>query len=141
MKNILALFERFSFLRFGLVGGVGYFIDVGVLAFDTSILGMAFVPGRACSVFIAMCFTWLGNRYVTFRARRAHGLSAMIEEWLKFLGANAVGATINYTSSVLLVHFAPYPFSNKFIAQACGVLLGMVFNFTLSSKLVFKGPI
>jgi putative flippase GtrA len=141
VKNLAALFERYSFLRFGLVGGAGYFVDVGVLAFDTSILGMAFIPGRACSVFIAMCFTWLGNRYVTFRARRARGAKAMAEEWLKFMGANAVGATVNYASSVVLVHFAPFPLNEKFIAQACGVLLGMVFNFTLSNKLVFKGPI
>jgi len=36
------------------------------------------------------------------------------------------------------VHYAPEPFSNKFVAQACGVLAGLVFNFTLSSQMVFR---
>lgn len=139
--SLLGLLKRFSFLRFGLIGAAGYVVDVGVLAFATGVLGFEFIPGRACSVFVAMCFTWMGNRYVTFPDRRARGLRAMLEEWLKFMGANAVGATVNYGASVLLVHFAPQPFDNKFIAQAIGVLAGMTFNFTLSNKLVFKGPI
>ncbi len=48
---------------------------------------------------------------------------------------------MNYLSSVVLVHFASAPFNNKFVAQACGVIIGLLFNFTLSSKLVFKGPL
>jgi len=31
-----------------------------------------------------MGFTWLGNRYFTFRDRRALGYFAAIQEWLKF---------------------------------------------------------
>jgi putative flippase GtrA len=139
--TLLTLLKRFSILRFGLIGAAGYVVDVGVLAFATGRLGFGFIPGRGCSIFVAMCFTWLGNRYVTFPERRARGLSATAEEWLKFMGANAVGASVNYATSVFLVHFAPMPLDNKYSAQACGVLAGLLFNFTLSNKLVFKGPI
>jgi putative flippase GtrA len=131
---------RHSFVRFAMIGACGYAFGATVLALDTDILKLDFVAGNALAIFLAMCWTWLGNRYITFRARRARGLSATAQEWLKFMGANAVGAAVNYAVSVAVVHFAPHPFNNKYIAQACGVLAGLVFNFTLSSKLVFKEP-
>ena len=34
--------------------------------------------------------------------------------------------------------YAPHPFNNAFVAQAGGVLAGLVFNFTLSNKMVFR---
>ena len=139
MKRLLRTLLRHPFIRFGMVGAAGYVVDTGVLAFDTSVLHLSFEPGRAFSIFAAMCFTWMGNRYLTFADRRARGLQGMTQEWLKFVGANLLGAVVNYAVSVALVHGAPHPFDNKYVAQACGVLAGLVFNFTLSKKLVFKG--
>ncbi len=132
---------RFSFLRFAAIGGMGFVVDSTILAVDTNWLGLDPFKGRILSIFCAMICTWLGNRYFTFRDRRARGFSAAIQEWLKFVGANAVGAVFNYGISVLAVHYGPAPLDNKYIAQACGVLAGLLFNFTLSSKMVFKGPI
>ena len=130
---------RHPFVRFALVGAAGYVVNAAVLAFDTDFLGLNFDAGIALSILFSMCFTWLGNRYLTFREHRARSLSGILQEWLKFMGANLVGAAVNYATSVLLVHFAAEPLSNKYIAQACGVLAGLIFNFTLSKKLVFKG--
>ena len=141
MNRLFGALSRLPFARFAVIGGFGYFVDAGVLAFGTGVLKLEFEAGRAFSIFVAMAFTWLGNRYFTFRDRRARGFSAAMREWLKFIGANSVGAVFNYGVSVLAVHYGPHPLDNKFIAQACGVLAGLVFNFTLSSKMVFKGPI
>jgi putative flippase GtrA len=141
VKRLLGALSRLSFLRFAVIGGLGYFVDAGVLAFGTGVLKLEFEAGRAFSIFVAMAFTWLGNRYFTFRTRRARGFSPAMREWLKFIGANSVGAVVNYGISVLAVHYGPPPLDNKFIAQACGVLAGLIFNFTLSSKMVFKGPL
>ena len=126
-------------MRFALVGAGGYVIDASVLALDTGVWGLDFKSGRALSIFVAMGFTWLGNRYLTFRERRARSFSGAMQEWLKFIGANLIGAVVNYGSSVLLVLYAASPFNHKFVAQACGVLAGLIFNFTLSKKLVFRG--
>jgi putative flippase GtrA len=138
--SLLRYLLRHPFVRFALVGTVGYVVDTAVLALDTNLLGLDFAAGRAFSIFVAMCCTWLGNRYLTFPERRAHGLSGAAQEWLKFVGANLVGAVVNYGISVLLVRYAPAPFDDKYIAQACGVLAGLVFNFTLSRTMVFKTP-
>jgi putative flippase GtrA len=131
---------RHPFIRFALVGAGGYVVDTTMLALDTNVLGLDFAAGRAFSIFVAMCFTWLGNRYITFADRRAHGFSGAAQEWLKFVGANLIGAVVNYGVSLLLVHYAPAPFNNKYAAQFCGVLAGLMFNFTLSRTMVFKTP-
>ena len=49
-----------------------------------------------------------------------------------------IGLGSAYAVTLLLVHFAPMPFSNKYVAQVGGVLAGLVFNFTLSRIFVFK---
>ncbi len=138
MKALAASLARHAFVRFAFIGGLGYFVNAGVLAFNTYVLHLDFEPAIGLSIFVSMCFTWIGNRYLTFRERRARGPGPMVQEWLKFMGANILGALVNYFAALALVHFAGPPFSNRFVAQACGVLAGLVFNFTLSSKLVFK---
>src|SRR5450755_1199531 len=71
---------------------------------------------------------------------RARPLCAA-KEGLRFLAANAVGGLVNVGLYSVLVRFAPPPFNDLTVALVLGVLLGLVFNFTLSKKVVFKGPI
>lgn len=138
LSQLIRYLLRHPFVRFCMVGAAGYVVDASVLAFDTGPLGMSFTYGRVFSILAAMLCTWMGNRYLTFAERRARTLSGAVEEALKFIGTNAVGAAVNYSVSLALVAFAGAPFHNKFVAQACGVLVGLLFNFTLSRQLVFK---
>ncbi|HEY2836921.1 MAG TPA: GtrA family protein, partial [Rhizomicrobium sp.] len=91
---------RHPFIRFAMVGTAGYIVDTGILALDTGVWGLDFKSGRALSIFVAMGCTWLGNRYLTFPERRARSFSGALQEWLKFIGANAIGAVVNYGTSV-----------------------------------------
>lgn len=128
-----------SFIRFACVGTAGYVVDASVLVLSIDRLGLDPYRGRALSVAVAMTATWLGNRYFTFADRRARGsISAIAQEGLKFAGANLVGAAVNYAIYAALVAFAAPPFANPFLAQAIGVLAGLIFNFTLSRALVFQ---
>ena len=132
---------RHAFIRFAIIGALGYVVSASILALTTGPLKMDFAAGNALSIFLGMIFTWQGNRYFTFRAQRARGFKGALQEWLKFMGANGVGAVANYLSALALVQYAAPPFSNKFVAQIIGVLVGLVFNFTLSKTLVFRnGP-
>jgi len=135
----IAALARHPFIRFGLVGAGGYVVDNLVLALDTHFLKLDPYSGRALSIFAAMTFTWIGNRYLTFPEHAAHGsVRAIAQEWLKFIGANSVGAVVNYVTYALLVAYAPTPLGNKYVALVCGVGAGLVFNFTLSKRLVFR---
>ncbi|MBV9549545.1 MAG: GtrA family protein [Alphaproteobacteria bacterium] len=142
MKAVLAWAWRQAFVRFAAVGGAGYLINAAALTVFTRYLGLGVDAALASSIFVAMCFTWAGNRYLTFASRRAHGLSGIVEEWLRFVGANLLGAIVNYGVALALVHYGSGWLGNPYVAQACGVLAGLVFNFTLSRLLVFRsdGP-
>jgi putative flippase GtrA len=129
-----------AFVRFTLVGAGGYVVDTAVLAAGTNWLGLGPYSGRVLSIFVAMTFTWAGNRYLTFAQRRARGMGGMAHEWMRFVSANAVGALINYGLYAALVHSGPPPLNDKYAAQFLGVLAGMIFNFALSHFLVFRGP-
>jgi putative flippase GtrA len=145
VNKVLGILSRLSILRFAVIGALGLPVDWLVLQLMVH-WGTGPYIGRILSWFCAASFTWLGNRYFTFSATRAHGLHATLREWLRFLAANAVGGLVNVGLYSVLVRFAPPPFNNLTVALAFGVLLGLMFNFTLSKRMVFrpdayKGPI
>jgi putative flippase GtrA len=140
VKKLLAALARLSILRFAVIGALGMPVDWVVLQMMVH-WGTGPYLGRMISWFCAATFTWAGNRYFTFASSRARGLIATGREWIRFLAANAVGGLVNVGLYSVLVRFAPPPFNNLTVALVCGVLLGLLFNFTLSRKLVFKGPI
>ena len=139
--NRLAKLSRLSLLRFAVIGAFGMPVDAGVLWLMTHRFGLDPYSGRVISWLSAASFTWIGNRYFTFGATRARGFLATAKEWLRFLAANAVGGLVNVGLYSTLVRFAPPPINNLYVALVLGVLAGLIFNFTLSKTLVFKGPI
>ena len=129
---------RGQFLRFALVGAAGFPIDEGVLALMHGVFGLDPLVARVISISVAMTFTWWGNRMLTFRVEAAEGPAAMAREWLRFVGANGLGALINYGTFAALLRMAPPPFDNAYLATAIGVGVGLIFNFTLSRIYVFR---
>ena len=140
MKKLLGYLASLSILRFAVIGALGMPVDWGVLQLMVH-WGTGPYFGRMISWFCAASFTWAGNRYFTFAATRARSFMGTMKEWGRFLAANAVGGLVNVGLYSVLVRFAPPPFNDLTVALVCGVLLGLVFNFSLSKKVVFKGPI
>jgi len=136
VQRLFGALSRLSVLRFAVIGALGMPVDWGVLQLMVH-WGIGPYFGRMISWFCAATFTWAGNRYFTFPERRARG-TAVFQEWLRFLGANSIGGVANVGTFFLLTHFASAPFNGTNIAFVCRVLVGLVFNFTLSKKLVFK---
>jgi putative flippase GtrA len=126
------------FLRFSVVGGCGFAVDVSVFFLLHDIAGLSAYAARPFSILAAMICTWLGNRLLTFHDRAAEGMGAVFAEWLKFAAANTVGALLNYGTFAGLVGLAPQPFDNRYLALVAGTAVGLVFNFTLSKHVVFR---
>jgi putative flippase GtrA len=130
---------RSPYLRFGLVGSCGFAVDETILTILHYGIGLDRYSSRAVSIFCAATFTWWGNRNLTFAEHATTGgLRDLAGEWLKFMLANGIGALVNYSVYTLLVSFAPYPLDNPLVATAAGVAVGLVFNFTLSKRFVFR---
>jgi putative flippase GtrA len=139
VKKLLGALSRLSVLRFAVIGALGMPVDWAVLQLMVH-WGTGPYLGRVISWFCAATFTWAGNRYFTFAATRARGFTATIKEWTRFLAANAVGGLVNVGLYSVLVRFAPPPANDLTVALVLGVLLGLVFNFTLSKTMVFRKP-
>jgi putative flippase GtrA len=122
------------------VGGCGFFVDAGILWLMLHDVRMDPISGRAVSFLCSASFTWWGNRNLTFADRKAHGAGAIVQEWLKFLAANAVGGAVNLGLYTVLVKYGTPPFDNPFAALPCGVIAGLLFNFTMSRLVVFRDP-
>lgn len=142
MRRLLDLVLRVlgaPFFRFGLVGAAGFVVNEAALWLFLSLLHMNRYSAQIPAFFVAVTFTWWGNRVLTFREHAAK--SSLVREWGKFVAANGLGAIANYALYVTLLRFAPYPANIPYIALGAGTLLGLIFNFTLSKRFVFRAKI
>ena len=60
---------------------------------------------------------------------------------MKFVVASGLGFLVNYGIYAGLHALAPAPLNNPYLALACGTLADLLFNFTLSRKLVFRSAV
>ena len=52
------------FLRFAIIGALGFLLDLAVLAFAIEVLGLGPYAGRALSFAVTVTFTWAMNRWL-----------------------------------------------------------------------------
>jgi putative flippase GtrA len=124
-----------AFVRFGLVGAAGFVVNEAALWIALHLLQLGKDAGWFFAFVPAVTFTWWGNRTFTFHEHASTGAAAVLQEWLRFIVTNSFGALVNFVVYELLIRFAA---ANPLLALACGVLAGMVFNFVLSKRLVFR---
>lgn len=126
-----------QFLRFALVGGIGFGVDVAVLYLLLG-AGAGLIAGRAGSFLAAATSTWQLNRRYTFTGRPGvAGIRATSRQWLRFVLANAVGGAVNVGIYAALVTQASLCAELPALAVAAGSVAGLVFNYTVSRLWVF----
>ena len=86
-----------SIVKFGIVGLLGFVVDVGI--FNLLRLGVGGAEGwwttalgaKVVSTSVAIVFNWIGNRYWTFRAdRHTH----VVREFIEFIVASLAGMVV-----------------------------------------------
>lgn len=123
-----------QFLRFSVIGGLGFLVDTGVL-YALLGLGLNLYSARALSIVAAATFTWVGNRRFSFRARTLDRRQKT-GEWLLYLGAMAVGGLINFGVYSLLVWRLPLFSAYPVLAVVAGTGVSMLFNFAMARALL-----
>jgi putative flippase GtrA len=133
-ENLSALSLPSQFLRFGIVGTIGFIADASMLTFLLSVTGLGFYLGRLVSFLFAASITWALNRYYTFRDRSKRG---RMRQWGRFVLVNTGGGLVNYgVYSALILGddlFRDWPV----LAVAAGSIAGLMVNFLGSKFLVF----
>ncbi|HTR74498.1 MAG TPA: GtrA family protein [Solirubrobacterales bacterium] len=114
-------------LKFGVVGGSGYLINLGVFAFLSGNLGVYHAVAAVGAFCVAVTSNFLWNRYWTFGP--GEGLAHM--QAARFLAVSVACLVINLVVLEALVSSSRV---SELAAQAIAVAVAMPFNF-LGNKL------
>jgi len=125
-----------QFLRFGIVGAVGYFIDVAVL-YLMLYLGLDLYSARVISFISAATSTWIGNRLFTFTTSGSPGRK-LSREWAAYIAAMALGGLANYGAYAMLITFLVVLRDHPWLAVAGGTSAGLLINFVLARRILYK---
>lgn len=117
------------FLRFLLVGGLGFLIDAGITQ-GLVALGLHPALARLPALALAMAFTWLANRRFTYGVQTARSLGEGGRYAMVALGM----AMLNYLAYLLLVRQGLWPALAVTIATAAQTVL----SFHAYRVLVFR---
>jgi putative flippase GtrA len=125
--------EAKRFIRFALVGGIGFLIDAGLLTALHNLGGIDPFTARLVSITASAFTTWRLNRSLTFGVS---GRSQPAEALLYGLVA-AITAALNYLIYVLiLVAWRELP---PLFAAVAATLAAMLFSYAGYSRVVFAG--
>ena len=128
-------------LRFGIVGGIGFLVDAGVLYAMLS-LGLGPYSGRVVSFLAAATTTFFLNRSFTFRRHSPSGTHPApthpMGEWLVYLGLMVIGGLVNYGTYAAAVALSEPVHRFPVIGVALGSVAGMAINFWTSKTMVFE---
>lgn len=134
--TMLAWALQQRFLRFALVGGLGFVVDAGILSLLIEIFAANPYAARIVSILAAITVTWWCNRHFTFRSTQPaqHG------EWLRYAALMLVGASVNYGVYALGVAYLPIAaITWRALAALCiATLTAMLVNYNSMRLFVFK---
>jgi len=125
-----------QFLKFSMVGGVGFVVDAGTFHIMTAHLGGGLVSSRfVSSLVFGMTATFLLNNFVTFRGQ---GSGSLFARYLKFAAANIIGNLLNVATHAVLVQNLDLFHRIPLLGVVAGTVVGLIFNFTGSKYFVFR---
>ena len=124
-----------QFVRFCIVGCIGFIIDVSIVYGLVTYFGMDPYLTRIVSYLSATTATWKLNRQFTFPQKPNRRLR---REWSYYITANAIGATANFITYVVCLSYFQDVNIGIIIGVAAGSGVGLAFNFSASKWWVFR---
>jgi len=111
---------------------VGFVVNYLSLALFFDALGLPILIAQVISAELALLSTFVGNNFWAFTH---HHHVSWRRKIVKFHASALAGLAINTAFVVLLVHFAHVYYG---LALVVGSLAGLVWNYTLYKRFVFK---
>jgi putative flippase GtrA len=110
-------------VQFGVVGAIGYFVNLAVFGFCTGVFDVHHIPAAITAFGVAVTNNFLWNRHWTFdHAKGEHaGFQAA-----RFFTVSVLALGINLVALQVLIEVVEFP---ELAAQAIAVAFAMPFNF------------
>lgn len=125
-----------TFLRFALVGTIGFVVDGAVLSLVVW-LGVDPFLGRAFSFPPALFATWTINRLWTFSG---HAPEHKGGQFARYLAIQLVAMAVNWAVYSLVLWLIGMSAPKMWFALGCGAGASLFVNFAGSRLLVFRHP-
>jgi putative flippase GtrA len=135
MSADLSMAVRSQFLRFGLVGVVGFLVDAGVLQALVTLAGWGPITARLVAVPTAVFATWLLNRTITFP--QSHSGPAL-RSLLRYVAVSAAGAGVNFCVYTGLVFASASMAALPIAPLAIASIVALVVNYLGSKHYAFR---
>jgi putative flippase GtrA len=131
--NKLELLPRW--LRFVFVGGIGFVVDAGMLAF--LVHGQAWnpIPARLLSFSFALIVTWGLNRRVTFPGR---GRENKLRNFQLYFAISLLGFWINFGLYVILLEMSSVVKQYPLLAVFPSAAVAAIFTYFGNIKVAFR---
>jgi putative flippase GtrA len=126
-----------QFLRFGIVGGIGFLVDAGLLRL-LLMAGLGYYGGRLISFLAAATVTWILNRSFTFRREGEWARKHPAHEWLHYLGLMVIGGVVNYATYAAAIEISDLVRQHPELGVALGSIAGMLINFWSAKTMIFE---
>ncbi|MBB5696103.1 glycosyltransferase family 2 protein [Muricoccus pecuniae] len=134
MDKSLGGWLPWRFVAFAGVGAVGILVHLAVLGLLSGIPGIGFAAAQWTATFVAMTVNFLLNNRITYRDLRLRGARLARGLLLFYLGCG-IGAAANVGVAGLLLQEGVAGWG---LAGAAGALLTVVWNYAISSTLVWR---
>ena len=120
--------------RFGVIGSLGFVWDTATTYATRGLIGL--LPATLLAFVVAATLNWVANRLWTFRDRTCH--RSLVRQWLLYMAANSLGFLLNRGTVAFLVLSSATCRAEPVVALAAGAVAGLLANFSLSHRLVFR---
>ncbi len=123
------------FLSFSIIGGLGVFVHMAILAILYSELQADFMLAQGAATAVALVFNFTLNNSITYFDQRLHGW-AFTRGLLLFAALCSVGIVANV--SVATIMHNRYESLIYIVPALCGILISVSWNFAATNLLVWK---
>ena len=129
-------FDLIRFIKFGIVGGSGIFINMGFLWFFTEIVGLYYLISSVLAIALAMISNFIWNDLWTWRDRGEPGFKAYLTRMAKFILVSSIAAYIGNLGVLwILTHFFDVHY---LISNLIGIAIGTILNYSVNNFWTFK---
>ena len=125
----------YEFIKFGITGGLGTITNLLIFFLLADLSKLPVIPVSILCFIVAGTQNYCLNHLWSFREYTGKTPVSFIK-WIAFLSGSLLGLGINIGVMYFIVTNFTLPW--KFIAQACGIAAGMIFNFLISKFVVFR---
>lgn len=133
VKEIKKLLERYRFLKFAVVGGIGVPINFGIL-YGLTETGLHYVASAFIAIMVAMTVNYLLNHYWTFWDRKDSN-GSLVKGWCKYAIISGISDGIYIGLMILFVEISELWY---LLSAAIAMFIVMLFRYTIVNRLVWR---